>query len=75
MTREVLPKYFGGITEREVKAAADAAYAAHAGVSGQRCGQRALRSLPKPAARTKRILVLAGRPYHVDRRSTTASIV
>ena len=28
MAKEVLPKYFGGISEREVQAAADAAYAA-----------------------------------------------
>jgi predicted nucleotide-binding protein (sugar kinase/HSP70/actin superfamily) len=65
MTKEVLPKYFGGISQREVQEAADAAYAeyerhmAKLHVRGDEVINEARRQ-------GKRIVVLAGRPYHVD---------
>ena len=65
MTREVLPKYFGGITEREVKAAADAAYAAHAEYQAK-VRAKGAEIIAEARRQGKRILVLAGRPYHVD---------
>ncbi len=65
MAKEVLPKYFGCISEKEVQAAADAAYAeleahmAQIRVKGSEIIDEARRQ-------GKRIIVLAGRPYHVD---------
>ena len=44
MAKEVLPKYFGGISEKEVQAAADAAYAEHEAHMA-RSGSRAARSV------------------------------
>ena len=48
MAKEVLPKYFGGISEKEVQAAADAAYAEHEGPHGAdpRQGKRDHRHCP-----------------------------
>ena len=50
MAKEVLPKYFGGISEKEVQAAADAAYAEHE-PTWPRSGSRAARSLMRHAVR------------------------
>lgn len=65
MAGEILPRYFKGITRREVQAAADAAYAeyekhmAKLRARGEEIIQEARRQ-------GRRIIVLAGRPYHVD---------
>ena len=65
MAREVLPKYFGGISEREVQAAADAAYAAHAEYQAK-VRAKGAEIIDEARRQGRRILVLAGRPYHVD---------
>ncbi|MBQ7860563.1 MAG: 2-hydroxyacyl-CoA dehydratase [Faecalibacterium sp.] len=65
MAKEVLPKYFGGITKAEVQAAADSAYAAH-GEYLDAVRQRGARIVAEARAQGMPILVLAGRPYHVD---------
>ena len=62
---KILGKYFDGISKKEVRQAADAAYAeyAHHMSLVRKEGERIIE-----AARSqhKRIIVLAGRPYHVD---------
>ena len=59
-------EYFPGITKKEVQAAADAAYDEYhrhmAAAAGQGRGDHRRR----PVRRARRIIVLAGRPYHVD---------
>ena len=65
MAKEILPKYFGGISQKEVQEAADAAYAeyaAHMAKIRARGGQ----IIDEARRQGKRIIVLAGRPYHVD---------
>ena len=62
---EILNREFGGISRREIRAAADAAYQEYARhmaeirTEGQRILERA-------RAEGRRIIVLAGRPYHMD---------
>ena len=62
---EILNREFGGISRREIRAAADAAYREYARhmaeirTEGQRILERA-------RAKGRRIIVLAGRPYHMD---------
>ena len=65
MAKEVLPKYFAGITRKEVQAAADAAYAeyeAHMARIRAKGGE----IIDEARRQGRRIIVLAGRPYHVD---------
>ncbi len=63
--RVILDRCFPGITQREVKRAADAAYAEYARHMAQvrAEGERIIR---EARAAGRRIIVLAGRPYHVD---------
>ena len=67
-TRKITPilnKYFPGITPKEVKAATDAAYAEyyrHMKLVRQK-GQEMIAAARKE---NRRIIVLAGRPYHID---------
>ena len=65
MAKEVLPKYFGGISEKEVQAAADAAYAEHEAHMAQ-IRVKGSEIIDEARRQGKRIIVLAGRPYHVD---------
>ena len=65
MAKEVLPKYFGGISQREVQAAADFAYAEHARHMAK-LRARGEEIIQEARRQGKRIVVLAGRPYHVD---------
>ena len=65
MAKEILPKYFGGITQKEVQAAADAAYAEHARHMAQ-IRAKGAEIIDEARRQGKRIIVLAGRPYHVD---------
>lgn len=65
MAKEVLPKYFGGISRAEVQAAADAAYAAHEAHMAK-LRTRGAEIIDEARRQGKRIIVLAGRPYHVD---------
>ncbi len=65
MAKEVLPKYFGGISEREVKAAADAAYAEYESHMAK-IRVKGSEIIDEARRQGKRIIVLAGRPYHVD---------
>ncbi|HIS70074.1 MAG TPA: 2-hydroxyacyl-CoA dehydratase [Candidatus Gallacutalibacter stercoravium] len=61
----VLSQYFDGITLKEVKKAAKAAYAAYADYfeKVRRRGQEIVRQARQEG---RQIIVLAGRPYHVD---------
>lgn len=61
----ILGKYFDGITLREVRDAADAAYAEYAQHMEliRREGERVIE---QARAEGRRIIVLAGRPYHAD---------
>ena len=65
MTKEVLPRYFGGISEKEVQAAADAAYAEHEAHMAQ-IRVKGSEIIDEARRQGRRIIVLAGRPYHVD---------
>ena len=61
----ILGKYFTGISRKEVRAAANAAYAEYAQHMAliRKEGERIIR---QARAEGRRIIVLAGRPYHVD---------
>jgi predicted nucleotide-binding protein (sugar kinase/HSP70/actin superfamily) len=61
----ILGKYFTGISRKEVREAADAAYAEYAEHLAlvRREGERIIE---QARAEGRRIIVLAGRPYHVD---------
>ena len=65
MAKEILPKYFGGISQREVQAAADAAYAEYASHMA-RIRAKGGEIIDEARRQGRRIIVLAGRPYHVD---------
>ena len=65
MSKQVLPKYFGGITAIEVKAAADAAYKERQ-IFLDRVRQKGTDIISHARKEGKRIIVLAGRPYHID---------
>ena len=65
MAKEILPKYFGGISQKEVQEAADAAYAEYAAHMA-RIRARGGQIIDEARRQGKRIIVLAGRPYHVD---------
>jgi len=62
---EILNREFSGFTKSEVRAAADAAYAEYAQHMSliRREGERII---AQARAEGRRIIVLAGRPYHVD---------
>ena len=62
---EILAKYFDGISLREVKRAADAAYAAHEAYLAD-VRARGAQIIEKAREKGMRIIVLCGRPYHVD---------
>ncbi len=61
----ILGKYFSGISQREVTQAADAAYAEYAHHMEQ-IRQEGGRIIEHARKEGRRIIVLAGRPYHVD---------
>ena len=65
MYKEVLPKYFKGISRAEVQAAADAAYAAYEQHMAK-IRAKGAEIIAEARRQGKRIIVLAGRPYHVD---------
>ena len=65
MAHEVLPRYFKGITKAEVGAAADAAYAAHADYLAK-VRAKGAEIIAAARAEGRHIVVLAGRPYHID---------
>ena len=65
MAKEVLPKYFGGISEKEVQTAADAAYAEYEAHMAK-IRVKGSEIIDEARRQGKRIIVLAGRPYHVD---------
>ena len=62
---EILIRHFPDLTQKEVKAAADAAYAEYARHMAQIRAQGE-QIMEKARAEGRRIIVLAGRPYHVD---------
>ena len=62
---EILIRHFPDLTQKEVKAAADAAYAEYARHMAQIRAQGE-RIMEKAREEGRRIIVLAGRPYHVD---------
>ena len=61
----ILRRHFPDITAREVRKASTAAYAEYARHMGQ-VRQEAARVMDRARAEGRRIIVLAGRPYHVD---------
>jgi len=61
----VLSQYFSGITEREVAAAAKAAYAAYDAYFAA-VRQKGDEIIAAAESQGKEIIVLAGRPYHID---------
>ena len=65
MAKNILPKYFGGISEKEVQAAADAAYAEYEAHMAK-IRVKGSEIIDEARRQGKRIIVLAGRPYHVD---------
>jgi len=62
---DILKKHFPALTLREVKAASDAAYAEHGAYMAdiRAKGEDMIRAARETG---RRIIVLAGRPYHVD---------
>ncbi len=61
----ILGKYFSGISRGEIRQAADAAYAEYAHHMSQ-IRKEGARIIDQARAEGRRIIVLAGRPYHVD---------
>ncbi len=62
---KILEKYFKNISKSEVKAASDAAYAEY-NVHLERVRAKGEQIITQARAESKPIIVLAGRPYHVD---------
>ena len=62
---KILEKYFLGIARAEVSRAADAAYAEYERHM-QQLRQRGREIIERARAEGRRIIILAGRPYHVD---------
>jgi predicted nucleotide-binding protein (sugar kinase/HSP70/actin superfamily) len=62
---KILEKYFPGIARAEVSRAADAAYAEYERHM-QQLRQRGREIIERARAEGRRIIILAGRPYHVD---------
>ena len=65
MAKDVMPKYFGGISEKEVQEAANAAYAEYEAHMAQ-IRVKGSEIIDEARRQGRRIIVLAGRPYHVD---------
>lgn len=61
----ILAKYFAGITEKEVKAAARAAYEEYA-VHMERIRKKGREYLALAKEKDLPVIVLSGRPYHLD---------
>ena len=61
----VLEKHFGKLSSAEVKAACKKAYAAYDGYM-EEVRREGLRIVEEARAQGKKIIVLAGRPYHAD---------
>lgn len=61
----ILAKYFTGITRQEVARAADMGYAEY-NAHMQRLREKGAQIIAAARAEGRRIIVLAGRPYHVD---------
>ena len=61
----ILGKYFSGISKKEIQRAADAAYAEYANHMSL-VRKEGARIVAQARAEGRRIIVLAGRPYHVD---------
>ncbi len=61
----LLEPHFPGLTRREVRAACDAAYAAYDAYMAD-IRAKGAEMVDKARAEGRRIIVLAGRPYHVD---------
>jgi predicted CoA-substrate-specific enzyme activase len=62
---EILGRYFDGISRREVRDASDAAYAEYAQHMAE-IRREGARIIQQARTEGRRIIVLAGRPYHVD---------
>lgn len=62
---KILQKYFDGISKSEVKAAAEAAYEEY-GAHMSRIRTKGAEILEKAYAADMPVIVLAGRPYHID---------
>jgi predicted nucleotide-binding protein (sugar kinase/HSP70/actin superfamily) len=65
MAKTILPRYFSGISKAEVQAASDAAYAEYEHHMAQ-IRQKGMEIIAEARRQGKRIIVLAGRPYHAD---------
>jgi predicted CoA-substrate-specific enzyme activase len=61
----ILAKYFSGISRREIRDASDAAYAEYAQHMAL-IRKEGARIVEQARAEGRRIIVLAGRPYHID---------
>ena len=61
----ILQQRFGGITHHQVKQATDAAFAEYQ-AHMERVRRQGARIIAQARAQGRRIIVLAGRPYHVD---------
>ena len=61
----ILNKYFKGITKKEIKIAADAAYTEYASHLAY-LREKGQEIITTARLNHKRVIVLAGRPYHVD---------
>jgi predicted nucleotide-binding protein (sugar kinase/HSP70/actin superfamily) len=61
----ILGRYFPGISKKEIQQAADAAYAEYANHMSL-VRKEGARIVAQARAEGRRIIVLAGRPYHVD---------
>ncbi len=63
---EIMNNHFdGAFTQKQVKAAADKAYAAYAGYLAD-VREKAHEYINKARRQGKQIIILAGRPYHID---------
>lgn len=62
---EILNKYFDGISKNEVKTALDAAYEEHT-LFLEKTRKKATEIVSNARAAHKPIIVIAGRPYHLD---------
>ena len=70
----MLDKYFPGLDHRAVAQAIDAAYAEYERHMGQ-VRAKGAEIIARARAEGKRIIVLAGRPYHVDPEVQGAAVV
>lgn len=63
--QQVLERYLGTFTKKEIKTASERAYEAYEDYM-QRIRQQAQSIITQAREQNKKIIVLAGRPYHVD---------